>query len=134
MANPSDVSKNISARILRNRLLVRLAFMREKDEKRLTATQKRYKYDYNEGIGKTLVCKTNELVFLVKPTLAVKTNNLKAAKKATHNMLMPRADGLYRDINVHHHTLTIDDNDVPNTITIYRAATALSSNRKASVW
>lgn len=80
-AIPSSVSGDVSPQILRSCLLARPSLMRGTVEKRLTAAQKRNKYDYDKCLRKTQVFKTNELVLVDRTPLAVGTNNLKATDK-----------------------------------------------------
>lgn len=129
----SDLSCNVSLRILRSHLLARLAFLREKVEKRLAAVRKRYKNDSDRRLLETPVFKTNSLEFVDGPLLLVSTNSSKTNDKPTYKKSTTRDDGPYRIITFQQYTLIIDENGVPNTITIDRAGPAPSDNTKAGI-
>lgn len=50
--------------------------MKEDDNRRLTTAQKHFKYDFDKGVSKTPVLKTNEELLVDVPPLAVSTNSL----------------------------------------------------------
>lgn len=87
----SDLSRNVSPRILRSRLLPRVTHMRKKGDKQLPATKNRYKNDYTERVRETLLFKTGELVFVSRPPLEVNTNSSKANDKPKYKKLIPGA-------------------------------------------
>lgn len=61
------------------------------------------------------------------------THSSKKTDKSTYNKLLPRADGPHRIIGFQRDTLTINENDVPKTISMDRATPAPSRNTNASV-
>lgn len=129
----SDLSRSVSPRILRSRPVVRLTLMGEKCDSRLTAVQKQYKYDDDKCVRQTPVFKTNGLVFVDRPPLGVCTKNSKTTDRTTKNKLLLGAEGPYHIISGQNLNLSIDDNAVPNTISIDRAAPAPPDNTIASV-
>lgn len=72
---------------------------------RPAATQKRYKYEYNERVHETPVFKTNDLAFVGRPPLAVNTSGSTTIDEPPFNRLMPRADGPYRIMSVQQRSL-----------------------------
>lgn len=61
------------------------------------------------------------------------TNNLETTDKPTYNKLLARPNEPYSIISVRQHTLTIDENDVTQKISIGRPTTVPSHNRNADV-
>lgn len=88
----SDLSGNVPPHILRDRHLAKMALLRETIYKRLTVALKRCDYDYEKRVCKTSVSKTNELLFVDRPPLAVSTNSSKTMDKPTCNKLIRKED------------------------------------------
>lgn len=122
----------VSPSTFRRRLLARLlAVTRKRDNSRLIAAQKRYKYYHDKRVPETTVCKENELVFPDRPPLAVTANNSRLTDKLTFDKLLPRANEQYCIISVLQHTLMSNVSRVRNTISILRATPAPSDNTNA---
>lgn len=106
--NTSELSGKIPPCLLRSSILLRLDFLREKINSRLTAVQKRNKCNYCTLVRKTLVLKTKELNFDRSP-LVTNTNNWERTSKPTCNTFMRRAHGFNRIITFQHHLMAGDE-------------------------
>lgn len=64
LATPSELSGDVSSRIFCNGFLVKLAFLKKNDDKRLSAAQRWYQDEFEKRSCQTPVFKKNELFFL----------------------------------------------------------------------
>lgn len=125
----SEFFGNVSPRISRDDNLPALALMRGIANKRLIAAQKQYKYNYDKIERETPVFKTNELVFVVRPPLAMSTSSSGTMIEMTNNKLLLGADAPDGIVRVQQHFLTIDSNE----LLINLAMPASANQRNASV-
>lgn len=132
-ATPSDISGSGLTRLLRNRLLAKLALNRKKIYRRLTAAQKRYKDDHDPLVLVAPVFQTKKLLFLDRPPLVVSTDNSKTTYRRTENNLLRISYEPYCIVGDQMHIRNIDENGVPNTMSINRAMPESSSNTNARV-
>lgn len=58
-AATSDISNDVSPSILQDNRLTRLAFMKEKGEILIITAQRRHKYDFEQGMPRTMVFRSN---------------------------------------------------------------------------
>lgn len=129
----SQISGNVLPRILRNLLSAMVALMQERGDKRLIAAQKQYKYECNKCVLETRIFGRNEFVVSDRPPLAVNRNSSKPNHKPTYNNLIPRSDGPYGNVCVQHHSQTIVENNVPNTISRKWVAPTTYSSTNAGI-
>lgn len=92
---PSAIPSNLLSNISPNTLCIRLPagpLTEERAVFTLTAAQKRCEVDYENCVHETTVFKPNELAFVERPALAVKTKSSKITDETTYHKLMPVAE------------------------------------------
>lgn len=88
----------------------------------MTDETKRYKYNYDKRVNETRVLKTNEVVLLDRSPFAANVNSSLKSDKLPYNKLVPRVDGPIRIVTIQDHTLTSDENGLPEIVSVDRAA------------
>ena len=92
----------------------------------LKRAQARYKRNYDKRVHKTPVFHKDDLVFLDKPP------NMKDKVGSEHESITDKLSfkrlGPFKILDVYSHTATIDEEGIPNTVTIDRLSLAKAAN------
>lgn len=111
----------MSSKELQSALLNRIVLMRTRAVVAASQSQQRYKTNFEKRIKRTPTLKQNDLVYLKRnaPALPTKAGN-------TSTKLRPQKTGPYIFLSVRPRpkTVTIEKNDIPNTVRIVRITIA----------
>lgn len=95
--------------------------------------KKKYKCDYDRGTREVSFLKSSKLVFVDNASLALKTRSLKSADNLTYRTFMTRAAVPLWVISIQNHTVSINIEEVSNTISKRRERQTRFESTKAGV-
>lgn len=119
------VSRQTSVQATRRALEALIHTLPAKADAHMCSSQQRYKRDYDKLVRVTSKFTPGDMVFVDRsPLSATVTTSASAMANATYNKLLIRALGPFHVNSVQPHTLTIEEDGIPNTISIDRATRA----------
>lgn len=125
---PTDTYGETFPQLLRSKLKAQVYALHAKVDAHCEKLQQRHKHDYDPRVHEKQVFKPHELVFVARLALTVtKGSNALSLTTVTYNKLLCRTLGPLRVIDVQSHTVTKDENGLPNTLFIERVSHAPTS-------
>ncbi|CAN8070204.1 unnamed protein product [Agarophyton chilense] len=96
---------------------------------RLTAAQKRYKADYDRRVTKVVSVSSGQYVYIDNPPSGKRPRpgdeaDDEAIDRDINSKLLPKSWGSYKVLNASNHTVTVEQDGIPNTISIDRITVA----------